>query len=510
MNVPTYPISEIKKSAKSAIIIGAGIGGLAAACRLAAQGHRVTVLETASSFGGKAHELLLTADTTGHPYRFDTGPSLFTLPELVDDVFRAAQRDPAAYFRYDRLDPVTAYFFADGTHLTAWADPARLAQEVETKLGVPAARVATHLRRAQRVYDGTAPTFLGRSLHRLGTYLHPEVLRAVAAIPQMGLLRTMHGANHRATGGEPRLTQLFDRYATYNGSDPYRAPATLNLIPHLEFGRGAYYPTYPVPGIHAIPVALHRLAVELGVTFRFNEAAEEILVSAGRVTGVRTAAATYAAPVVVSNADVVPTYRRLLPHQPAPERTLRQPRSSSALIFYWGIGRTFPALDLHNIFFSDDYRAEFAAIFGAHLPPTDPTVYVNITSKRTPTDAPPGHENWFVMVNVPHDQGQDWPALLPPLRAAILRRLTTALGTEIEPLIRAERTWTPPQIAADTSSFGGALYGASSNNPLAAFLRHPNFSSRLPGLYFCGGSVHPGGGIPLCLLSARLVGELVG
>ena len=133
----------------------------------------------------------------------------------------------------------------------------------------------------------------------------------------------------------------------------------------------------------------------------------------------------------------------------------------------------------------------------------------NITSKKTPTDAPAGHENWFVMVNVPHDQGQDWTALTQQTRRAVLRKLHQALGTDIEPLIAAERMWTPPGIAADTSSFGGALYGSSSNNLLAAFLRHPNFSRKLEGLYFCGGSVHPGGGIPLCLLSARIVSELI-
>jgi phytoene desaturase len=493
------------KPTASAIVIGAGIGGLAAAIRLALKGYHVTVLEAAASFGGKAHQLILTA-ADGSSYCFDAGPSLFTLPELVDDLFRAAGRDPQAYFRYQRLDPVTQYFFADGTRLTAWADVERLAAEVEAKLHVPAANVRAHLRRAAHVYNGTAPTFLGRSLHRAATYLHPDVLRAIAAIPQMGLWGTMHAANHRASGREPRLTQLFDRYATYNGSDPYQAPATLNLIPHLEFGRGAFYPE---GGIYAISQSLHRLATELGVTFRFGERGEQILVAQKRVTGVRTAHATYPAAVVVSNADVVPTYRHLLPDQPAPERTLAHPRSSSALIFYWGIKRTFPELDLHNIFFSADYRAEFADIFEHKTAPADPTVYVNITSKLTPADAPAGHENWFVMVNVPHDDGQDWPTLIRQTRAAVLRRVSQALKTNLEPLIAAERIWEPRQIEADTSSFRGALYGASSNNTLAAFLRHPNFSPKLKGLYFCGGSVHPGGGIPLCLLSARLVGELV-
>jgi phytoene desaturase len=300
--------------------------------------------------------------------------------------------------------------------------------------------------------------------------------------------------------------QLFDRFATYNGSDPYQAPATLSLIPHLEHGLGAYYPE---GGIYAIAQSLVRLAEELGVRFRYQEPVEEILTADGHVTGVRTARSVYDFGRVVSNMDVVPTYRRLLPTQSAPERTLAQPRSSSALIFYWGMDRRFPALGVHNIFFSADYKREFEAIFREKTVADDPTVYVNITAGHTPTDAPAGHENWFVMVNVPHDQGQDWPALVARTRAAVLARVSQALGTNVEAHIRAEHVWDPPGIATRTSSFGGALYGSSSNNPLAAFLRHPNFSRKLEGLYFCGGSVHPGGGIPLCLLSARIVSELI-
>jgi phytoene dehydrogenase-like protein len=235
----------------------------------------------------------------------------------------------------------------------------------------------------------------------------------------------------------------------------------------------------------------------------------EILTAGDLVTGLRTDQDIYDFGVVVSNMDVVPTYRKLLPLQPAPERTLGQPRSSSALIFYWGIAHEFAELDLHNIFFSADYKREFDAIFQQKTVADDVTVYVNITSKKTPTDAPAGHENWFVMVNVPHDEGQDWAALTAKTRSIVLAKLSRTLSIDLERLIKAEKTWTPPGIAADTSSFGGALYGSSSNNALAAFLRHPNFSGRLHGLYFCGGSVHPGGGIPLCLLSAKIVAELI-
>lgn len=481
-------------------IIGAGLAGLATAARLAVAGHAVTVFEAGGTFGGKMHEFSLPGG-----YRFDAGPSLFTLPHLVDDIFRLAHRTPADYFRYERLDPITQYFFADGTQLTAWAEVDKFAAEVEAKLGTPAADVAQFLARSGRAYDATAGTFLHKSLHQAGTYFTAETLKAVAALPGLGLLGTMHQRHQRAFA-DPRLVQLFDRYATYNGSDPYQAPATLSLIPHLEHGLGAFYPE---GGIYAIASSLARLAAEFGVQFRYHEPVEEIRTAGGRVTGVRTAHDVYDFGRVVSNMDVVPTYRRLLPHQPAPERTLGQPRSSSALIFYWGITRTFPALDLHNIFFSADYAREFQAIFREQTVADDVTVYVNVTAKKTPTDAPPGHENWFVMVNVPHDQGQDWAALTHHTRRIVLRKLSQALGTDVAALIATERVWTPPGIAADTSSFGGALYGSSSNNALAAFLRHPNFSGRLAGLYFCGGSVHPGGGIPLCLLSAHIVSTLI-
>ncbi|QJX46741.1 phytoene desaturase [Hymenobacter taeanensis] len=498
------PAARFRKSSspkQPAAIIGAGIGGIATAVRLALAGHKVTVFEAQESFGGKMHQLVLPGG-----YRFDGGPSLFTLPHLVDELFRLAGRDPQEHFRYQRLDPITQYFFPDGIQLTAWADEEKFAQEVEQKLGVPAAEVRAFLKRSQAAYDATADTFLQKSLHKASTYLSPDVLKALAALPTLGLTSTMHQRHAAAFPQEPRLVQLFDRFATYNGSDPYQAPATLSMIPHLEHGLGAFYPE---GGIYAIAESLVKLAEELGVQFRYNEPVEEILTAAGRVTGLRTSQEVYDFGLIISNMDVVPTYRHLLRGQPAPERTLRQPRSSSALIFYWGVGRRFPQLGVHNIFFSEDYKREFDAIFQDKTVSADPTVYVNITSGHTPTDAPEGHENWFVMVNVPHDQGQDWPTLVARTRQAVLARVSKALGTDVGPLIRAEHVWDPPGIAARTSSFGGALYGSSSNNTMAAFLRHPNFSQQLEGLYFCGGSVHPGGGIPLCLLSARIVADLI-
>ena len=228
-----------------------------------------------------------------------------------------------------------------------------------------------------------------------------------------------------------------------------------------------------------------------------------------RAVGIKVGNQRLKADLVVSNMDVVPTYKHLLPNQKQPKRTLEQERSSSALIFYWGIKKSFPKLNLHNIFFSQNYSKEFQAIFQDKTLSGDPTVYVNITSKDVLSDAPAGCENWFVMINAPADSGQDWDALIAQTRIKVLEKLSRILGQDIASLIEEETHLSPPLIAQKTASYRGALYGASSNNRMSAFLRHPNFSRTIDNLYFCGGSVHPGGGIPLCLLSARITADMI-
>ena len=206
--------------------------------------------------------------------------------------------------------------------------------------------------------------------------------------------------------------------------------------------------------------------------------------------------------------DVVPTYRKLLPYLKAPEKTLQQERSSSALIFYWGIKKEFSQLGLHNILFSEDYKTEFDHLFKHHTLYDDPTIYINITSKYEKKDAPKGSENWFVMINAPSNKGQNWDKMIPIARKNILNKLSRNLKINIEELIEFEDVLEPRTIESKTSSYQGALYGAASNNRYAAFLRHPNFHRKIDNLFFVGGSVHPGGGIPLCLLSAKIVDDL--
>lgn len=485
---------------KKAVVIGSGIAGMAAAIRLRMLGAEVQVFEKNTYPGGK-----LTAFSLGD-YRFDAGPSLFTLPQLLDELIAMTGRKPDECFPYYRHPIACRYFWQDGTKLTAYGDAHAFGKEAERVLGVPARRIVAYLTHARRTYERVGHIFLQRSLHELSTWLSADVLRALSSLHTYHLLGSLHRFNQKKLQ-HPKLVQLFDRFATYNGSSPYLTPGIMHIIPHLEHGIGTFMPKQ---GMHAITQVLFSLAKDIGVSFHFGQQVGQILTDIhSRVKGVRVGKQVIEADWVVSNMDIVPTYRLLLADKPAPERILRYPRSSSAFIFYWGVRRKHPDLDLHNIFFSDDYRAEFEAIFSGHHPYKDPTIYINITSKLVPTDAPPDGENWFVMLNVPANTGQDWHMIGQQLRHIVLQKLSQQLGYPVESYIDVEDTLSPVDIEQKTASYQGSLYGASSNGIWSAFMRHPNFTNRIRGLYFVGGSVHPGGGIPLCLLSAKIVQQLI-
>lgn len=484
---------------KKAIIVGAGIAGIAASIRLQNKGYQVEVFEANAYPGGKLSEIEISG------YRFDAGPSLFTLPEQVEELFYLSGKDPKAHFDYLQLPVACHYFWEDGEQLKAWADINRFAEEAETKLGEPAANVRKALQKSSYIYEHLAPLFMHRSLHQLDTWTNKDAWKSYLRMGKLGIFSTMNKANEKQFD-HPKMVQLFNRYATYNGSDPYQTPATLNIIPHLEFNLGAYFPK---KGMHDITQSLYKLALELGVRFHFGHKVEEILVKDNQAVGILSQGKAHYAEVVVNNMDMVNAYKTILRKQKQPKLLLNQPKSSSALIFYWGIKKVFPELDLHNILFSDNYREEFDHIFNKKTIYGDPTVYINITSVYKPDDAPEGCMNWFTMINVPNNQGQDWEKMIPEARKNILAKVSRILKTDVEALIEVEDVLEPRTIESRTSSANGALYGNSSNNMYAAFLRHANFSSTIKNLYFCGGSVHPGGGIPLCLLSAKIMSEMV-
>jgi phytoene desaturase len=310
----------------------------------------------------------------------------------------------------------------------------------------------------------------------------------------------MHKQNAKRFSN-PKTVQFFDRYATYNGSNPYEAPATLNVIPHYEFGIGAFFPK---KGIRSIADALFSKATKLGVEFRFGTKVSSMVKD--NKSFIVNEKNSY--DIALCNMDVAAAARGPLRSLIGESRKEYEP-SSSALIFYWGMKSSYKELDVHNIFFSKNYKKEFTNIFTNKRIDADPTVYIHISSKINELDAPHGGENWFVMVNAPYDDKQDWDTIIAHARQNILAKLSNSLERSVEEDIQVEHMLTPQLIMSKTGSYKGALYGTSSNNRMSAFLRQANFSSKHRGLYFCGGSVHPGGGIPLCLLSAKISTDII-
>ncbi len=480
-------------------VVGSGVAGLGSAIRLAHQRFEVDIFETNSYPGGKLTSIQLGA------YRFDAGPSLFTMPQYVVELLALGEKNQEKLrFEYSKLDRLCHYFYSDGTNFQAWADQEKFIESFCEATGAKASDVVDELKSSKKLYELTSPFFLEKSLQLASTYLNPKIFKVLAQFPIAKLKRPL-AENNRLRFHNAKAEQYFNRFATYNGSNPYQTPAVMGVIPHLEHGIGAFFPK---GGMHQITLSLVEKAKSLGVRFHLNAPVEEIITEQSKVIGVQVKGEMHPCDLVVSNADVRSTYSKLL-KQKLPKKLERVEPSSSALIFYWGINRSFSELGVHNIFFSSDYKKEFTQIFEKKVLPDEPTVYVNITAKEAKSDAPEGCENWFVMVNAPYNEGQDWAHLIQECRTQILRRIEKSLGVDVKAHIVEEDVLDPLLIESRTASYKGSIYGQSSNHWSAAFLRHPNFSSKVKGLYFCGGSVHPGGGIPLCLLSAKITSDVI-
>jgi phytoene desaturase len=484
-------VSEKQKVA----VIGSGIGGLASAIRFAAKGFQVEVFEQAAQAGGKINELRMEG------FRFDTGPSLFTFPDLTTELFLLCGENPEEHFRYHPVETSCKYFWEDGTVVNAWQKPEAFAAEIEQVTGLNRRKITAYLQESEALYDLAGESFLFYSLHKASNFLRLQFLKTIIHSLKLDPFRTMHKRNRKWLS-HPKVVQLFDRYATYNGSSPYKTPATLRMIAHLEHNMGTFFPE---KGMYSIVESLTALALRQGITFHFNAPVQKVNTRDGKVTGIRVNDQDFSFDIVVSDVDVVNFYRRLLPQIPIPPKQLTLERSSSAVIFYWGVNHTFPDLKLHNILFSEDYPGEFNHLFNTKTISPDPTVYLFISSKMVKGDAPGGSENWYVMINAPENTGQNWDQMLKETRRNILEKIKRTLNIDLESYIVAEAMADPRSIEKETASFRGSLYGLSSNNMLSAFNRHPNFRNKIKNLYFAGGSVHPGGGIPLSLASAKII-----
>jgi phytoene desaturase len=482
-------------------IIGSGLGGLSAAIRLASSGYDVEVFESNSGPGGKASSVEFNG------FRFDGGPSLLTMPFVLEDLFRAAGEELTNYINFKKMNIICKYFYPDSIVLNAYSDINEFANEIELKTSDKKESVIKYLNYCKNIYDLTAELFLYKSPSQIKTFLNFKAFKTLLHLNRIDPFRTMDKSNRRYFEDE-KIIQLFNRYATYNGSDPYKAPATLNIIQHVEYNLGTFVPEN---GIYAITQALYDLAVKQNVKFHFNTEVVSIITDNKVVKGIKSSKDIHQFDATISNADVNTTFQRLLKDNISFEskRYRKLEPSLSGLVFYWSINDKHPQLEVHNVLFSENYKNEFDDIFQRQIIPEDPTIYIYISSKYNSSDAPTGNENWFVMVNAPYIKDQNWEKEIRSVRKRIINKINSLLNINIEPKIISEKVLSPLNIQNQTGSYRGSIYGISSNNRFSAFLRQPNKSRSYKNLYFVGGSAHPGGGIPLVILSGKIASDLI-
>jgi phytoene desaturase len=438
-------------------------------------------------------------------FRWDTGPSVITMRHVFEELFAAAGRRLHDYLTLLPVEPMTRYFYSDGTVLDATANLQRMAEQIEQIDPRDVEGYIDFLAYAAKLHRITGPVFIYDEPPSPRTFAEVSPLQFLEVDPWLSIDQAV-----RQRVRSPQLRKLLNRFATYVGADPYQAPATLSVIAHVELTGGVWYPQ---GGIYRIADAMTRLARELGVEIRTGHAVEQILVHNGRAAGLRLSnGETIAADAVIANVDVATVYQHLLPSEVAtPARRRRYaavPTSCSGYVMLLGVEGEHPQLAHHNIFFADDYQAEFHQIFAQGRPPDAPTVYVAITSKSDPNHAPPGCENWFVLVNAPAADGRyNWQGEAQ-YREIVLHALARH-GFDIRQRIRTEVRLTPVDIARMTGAWRGALYGISSNQALNALRRPHNRARHLPGLYFAGGTTHPGGGVPMVTLSGKVAANMI-
>lgn len=474
-----------------AIVVGAGVGGLTAAIRLAGADHHVVVLERNPVVGGKVADL----DEAG--YRFDLGPTLLTLPDVFDEVFRLAGRSLADEVDLVRLDPQIRYRWPNGSSLDVADDPNVTAVAIERLAPGAGAAWLKFAAHAERLWNISERTFLAGPM---GSPLSMIVRNG----SPLDLVR-IDGNRTLAKAAEsffddPRLQQLVGRYATYSGSSPYQAPATLACIAHVEQAFGCWYVT---GGISRLRDALERVAAAMGVEVRLGVDVGRVAADGRAVTGVEFAdGGSEPADIVVSDVDAAHLYTDLLPHPKQARKLDKVGMSQSAFVMCAAVRGRTEGIAHHNVFFPLDDRQEFRYLEAGQMP-IDQTIYACVSSVTDAGQAPPDCENWYVLVTTPPAIGIDKKLMT----AGLLNRLAER-GVDLRQRISFTRTMVPADFDARYRAVGGAIYGTSSNGKRAAFSRPSNVGP-VHGLYLVGGSTHPGGGLPMVATSARIVADLV-
>ena len=487
---------------KKALVIGAGLAGMSAAIRLRADGYEVKILEKNERVGGKLNRL----ESQG--FTFDTGPTILTMPWVLEQLFASVHRRVEDYIPIERVEPHSSAFFEDGVQLDLTSDLPDLLAEMKRVGNGPKQSILKFMHYSEEMYELHRKSFYKYSLTDSKDMKKHHNLRELVAMESMSTVA--EGTKKRLAN--PHLEQVFNYFALGSGSNPYQAPAILNQSIYVQLALGIYY----VPGgMYNIALGMERVLDELEVEVQLNTPVDSLVLSGETITGVHTVdGIVHEADIVVSNLGAIPVYRNLIMQKKAKKEAKRLNRtfmpSASGMVMLLGVDRKFENLNHHNLFFSKDPEKEFKDIFEKGVPTDDPTVYVGVSARTDASQAPEGKDNLFVLTHVPAmKEGQQGKKDWNRYREIILDKLERMGMDSLRDSIEFESGFTPEDLEALYSSNGGSIYGTASDKKKNGGFKIPARSELYDNLYFVGASTHPGGGLPLVILSGQLTADLI-
>ncbi|HVN16459.1 MAG TPA: phytoene desaturase family protein [Anaerolineales bacterium] len=485
----------------TAIVIGAGIGGITAAARLAKNGYSVIVLEKNEKPGGRCNQIL----HDGH--RFDLGPTLFLMPEVWEETFAALGEKLSDHLDLRRIDPTYKVHFDDGLQLELTSNIGDMQTQLEKIEKTAFSGFLSYIAEGNKHYKVSLEKFVGRNFYNIFEYF------SLGNLPLLFKLKALnkHYANAGRYFKDERLKAAFTFQNMYLGLSPYDAPATYSLLQYTELAEGVWY---PIGGMYAAIQALVKIAEKLGVKFIYNAPVKRINTKGSKVESVELEdGREFQADIFIGNADLPYIYKELLPDTKPAEKLDKKLYTCSTIMFYWSVDKEYPQIAHHNVFLGGDYKASFDQIFKEHTLPEVPSFYVHAPARTDPSAAPKGQDTLYVLVPVGHldaHTSQDWNTLIVRARKTVLARLGKEMGaTDLEAHIKSEIVYQPQVWKERFNLEKGAAFGLSHNFWQVGYLRPQNRHKKYKNLYFAGASTHPGTGLPIVLLSARLTTERI-
>ncbi len=485
----------------TALVIGAGIGGIATAARLTRNGFAVTVLEKNDKPGGRCNQIVR------DEHRFDVGPTLFLMPEVWEETYAALGEKMSDHLELRRIDPTYKVHFDDGLQLQLTSNIGDMQTQIEKVEKTAFGGFLRYIAEGNQHYKMSLDNFVGRDFYNIFEYFSPGNLPLLFKLKAL----VKHYANVGHYFKDERLKAAFTFQNMYLGLSPYDAPATYSLLQYTELAEGVWY---PMGGMYRGIETLTAIAEKLGVKFIYNSPVKHILVGKDKVECVVTEdGKTYQADAFVGNADLPYIYEELLPANKEAEKLDKKLYTCSTIMFYWGVDKTYPQIAHHNVFLGGDYKASFDQIFKDHRLPDEPSFYVHAPARTDPSAAPQGQDTLYVLVPVGHmdeSNRQDWPAMVVRARETVFARLEKEMGIgDLCEHIKFEIVNTPLTWKEQFNLEKGAAFGLSHNFWRVGYLRPHNRHKTFKNLYFSGASTHPGTGLPIVLLSARLTTERI-